>query len=648
MRLARRRLPRASDYCALDTETYRGRAFLLSTPVRVYQLSGWDDFLAACLETERKRFVWWNLDYDVTALFKWLPRELVERLTIQCSGKIGDTYAEYLPGKYLRLSRKGAYSLRFYDLYYFYQSSLDSAAEKYLGERKLELPEGLIANLSPSVYLANKALVDEYAIRDAALTQRLCDRVVENMREAGIMTRDLFSPGHLAKTLLRQRKIVPTATPKDWREAAVAAYYGGRTEILGRGHYSKVRIYDLHSAYPSAIAQLPDFTQARCSWSRFEPPKGTYYLARVRVTTEPGTWQPFPWRGADDSLVYPALSDSALWLTSPEIEAARECGFIRSIEFERVLEVYAPKQSRLRDLVLELYEQRQRDSGASQIAKLILNSLYGVFAERRSNFVPVSFPTAFRQLEREQANALLESFARECETRCKYARRYWLRECGCSICNAVRFSARKLRARFRGQDHGALLEHNGTFYRREDRSGRLSCPIQAAMITGQVRAMLTRAVAHVGTSRVLATFTDSVFVLPGGKAPAPRGKGLGEWELEYNGPVTIVGCGIYAREDQDKARGHRLNSSLSESLANARGPIVATQSLDRLTVGRMIRLPFRDFASLNILADASRGLDVNMDDKRVWPRYWRSGREVLEGRMLSHPLTIHKGRPINA
>lgn len=648
MKLDKRKLPRGSDYCALDTETFRGRAFLLSTPKRVYQLAGWQDFLDACLEIGKRRFVWWNLDYDVTALFKWLPRDLIEQLTIQCGGKIGDTYVEYLPGKYLRLARKGAYSLRFYDLYYFYQSSLDHAAEKYLGERKLELPDGLIAHLSPRVYQEHKALVDEYAIRDAALTQRLCDRVVENMREAGIMTRDLFSPGHLAKTLLRQRKIVPTATPQDWRDAATAAYYGGRTEILGRGTFPKVRIYDLHSAYPSAIAQLPDFTQARCSWSRFEPPKGTYYIARVRVTTRRGPWQPFPWRGADDALVYPSLVESTLWLTSPEIEAARECGFIERIEFENVLCVYAPKQSRLRDLVLELYEQRQRDSGASQIAKLILNSLYGVFAERRSNYVPVSFTTAYKQLEREHANAMLESFARECEQRCKHARRYWLRECECSICNAVRYSARKLRAKFRGRDYGPLLEHDGTFYRREDRSGRLSCPIQAAMITGQVRAMLTRAVAHVGPSHVLATFTDSIFVLPGGKAPAPRGKELGNWELEYSGPVTMVGCGIYARSDKDKSRGHRLSASLTDSLARARGQIVATESLDRLTVGRIIRLPFRDYAALNILSDSERGLDVNMDDKRLWPRSWRSGREVLSDRMRSHPLAILRGRPIDA
>ena len=44
---------------------------------------------------------------------------------------------------------------------------------------------------------------------------------------------------------------------------AYRSYYGGRFEILKRGFIGKGYLYDINSAYPYALTQIPDLSKGK-------------------------------------------------------------------------------------------------------------------------------------------------------------------------------------------------------------------------------------------------------------------------------------------------------------------------------------------------------------------------------------------------
>ena len=75
-----------------------------------------------------------------------------------------------------------------------------------------------------------------------------------------------MSSVYLAEKVLINNKIdIPKfdSIPYEIQEMAYRSYYGGRFEILKRGFVGKAYLYDINSAYPYAITQIPDLSKGK-------------------------------------------------------------------------------------------------------------------------------------------------------------------------------------------------------------------------------------------------------------------------------------------------------------------------------------------------------------------------------------------------
>ncbi len=177
--------------------------------------------------------------------------------------------------------------------------------------------------------------------------------------------------------------------PPEVARAARFAYAGGRFEMFKYGHSDKpVWEYDINSAYPAAIAKLPNL--ARGVWQRHEGDPGDRPFAVYRVTVTTGELvapNPLFFRTRKGSICYPPVVTG--WYWSPEIAATRK--YLEKYGGEMVIHeawefVRDPDAPLPFDFVGSMYAKRQvakRNKEGVQIAyKLTLNSLYGKLAQQ--------------------------------------------------------------------------------------------------------------------------------------------------------------------------------------------------------------------------------------------------------------------------
>jgi DNA polymerase type B, organellar and viral len=164
-------------------------------------------------------------------------------------------------------------------------------------------------------------------------------------------------------------------------ELVKEAYYGGRFEISCTGHIpGPVYEYDINSAYPAAMMQLP--CPVHTKWKRVVRPKGTVYIAELVFEHPSNTLcAGFPFRTADHRIRFPLRGRGVYW--SVEIEAARKLG--AKVEFISVWEAEKCCDCHPYSWVEPLYNYRKSiDKGTrGKAIKLGLNALYGKLAQRK-------------------------------------------------------------------------------------------------------------------------------------------------------------------------------------------------------------------------------------------------------------------------
>lgn len=208
----------------------------------------------------------------------------------------------------------------------------------------------------------------------------------DRVSRAGYRPPQWLGPGSVAAQALRRHKVVEGRPPPDqdldpWLAHGVAqAYYGGRVETAVVGRYpGPVYYYDLNSAYPAALVDLPCLAHAR--WVEVEAPGTPWALCLLRWRLPKGTrWGPLPGRPMwSVPLRYPRRHQGWYWWR----EAA---GMADQVEVMRVWELERDCDHRPFAWVPELYQRRQdlRAAGdpAEYALKLVLNSTYGKLAQR--------------------------------------------------------------------------------------------------------------------------------------------------------------------------------------------------------------------------------------------------------------------------
>lgn len=369
-----------------------------------------------------------GIGYDAAQILRGIKQATLRQIMNPRQGKNGPCYTYwgdyaiiYQQGQFLRVARvdrggpkpailKGS-SRTVYETLGFFQCSFVKAIENWcigtteeralIAENKLQRAE--FAKLTDQII--------EYCKLECRSLAMLMTEFREVCTTAGISPRQWSGAGWLASALLDKhavakrpltaREIAAQAEKKsaknskppalrrpernrDFELAANHAYYGGRFEVSRIGLIQgPVHEYDLRSAYPAAMRNLPCPMHTR--WEHrpraTQLPSGELYLAKVSFShADGGPWCGLPFRH-NRSLFWPYQGTG--WYWSPEIEAAQRCLHADTV-MRNLWIARCECNCQTFDWVEVLYNERKRigsDTRGYPI-KLGLNSLYGKLAQR--------------------------------------------------------------------------------------------------------------------------------------------------------------------------------------------------------------------------------------------------------------------------
>jgi len=253
----------------LDTEAYPdGKCFLICTSLgdSFTNVSIPDMFFSR--KYRGKNFVVYNLKYDSGALLQHLKKPELKELQTTDNVKVAGYSYRTLGNKCLVI-RKGKNSVHIFDMLNFYNSSLNAAAKKYLGEEKIDLDPTLF---SKEFVKDNIKQIEEYCIQDSILVAKLAEILIKRFEKMGVYPKKLYSVAYIAYQYF-STKCINIVVKKFWDSDkellgfALRSYNGGKFEVTkkGQGHFFE---YDISSAYPSVMRDLVDIRHGRAIHSK--------------------------------------------------------------------------------------------------------------------------------------------------------------------------------------------------------------------------------------------------------------------------------------------------------------------------------------------------------------------------------------------
>lgn len=368
-----------------DTETIDGKATIAANSERWEEITCWEDALCflAGPQARGNRNLWWNLDYDVTAVLKWVPgilEEVVEEGFYVDNEENPTLQISYIPHKMLKIRRWDSVTVYHYDLLQFFRCGLDYASRRYLDREPPEIKEDR-ADLF-SHYDTQE--IGEYCQWDATATRDLGVWYFKSLHELDLYPKHLISSGNLAERFVLQKGNVPTwrDNPKKINQFFWKALRGAWVDVWKKGHFEEVYKYDLKSAYPAVINDLPDFRQGE--WLKNVHPED--YDIGVALIELNHTQDSIPCLPTffDMRNVYPHLDQPVrIWATFSEVRRYQQTGDIDIIEsygFHPTND-NKPWESLVQKL-LKLKNERQGEGGLYMATKAIINSFYGKTVQR--------------------------------------------------------------------------------------------------------------------------------------------------------------------------------------------------------------------------------------------------------------------------
>lgn len=281
-----------------------------------------------------------------------------------------------------------------WDVWRFFQSSFVKALERWkVGtekERALIAREKARRGNFKAIGRREKA----YCQLECRLLACLVRQLVDAHEEEGLRLQSYYGPGSTAAVVLKEHGEQRAVYPREMAHAVMCAYFGGRFETSRVGPVTAKRLYayDIASAYPAAMTELPCLRAGHGRWTwKPEGPgmrlarKGEVALVRFRVEPHKdacAAWGPLPHRMPDGNIVFPVVSAGG-WAWNEEFAAA--CMLHPGVRsegawvWERSCDCEPPWRKR----IVELYERRLAWGKAARglVLKLALNSLYGKSAQ---------------------------------------------------------------------------------------------------------------------------------------------------------------------------------------------------------------------------------------------------------------------------
>lgn len=346
-------------------------------------------------------------NYDANMIIKSLHRNAKEQLHkagfVRLKKVDGTAYRiQFHPGKWFHVTRyeagyhptknhRAKVSVRIYDIFTFFGKSFVKAYTELVGPVPQEVVEGKAQrNDFASLGIEH---VERYWRLEIAMLVQLAHALRRNLYGAGLRISQWHGPGALASFVLRRERIDESmaVTPDAVREASRYAYAGGRFEIFQLGRtLGPIYAVDINSAYPNAIAKLPNLTRGVWSYSEAPTRVARFGVYRVRLLPSatgsfferaPG---PLFHRDRMGNISFPWITDG--WYWSPEIRSLMQHCPSDRYEIVEGWEYTGYGTDKPFEFIEATYETRRewKDKGnpSEWALKLMMNSIYGKMAQR--------------------------------------------------------------------------------------------------------------------------------------------------------------------------------------------------------------------------------------------------------------------------
>lgn len=325
--------------------------------------------------------------YDINMMLQDVPLSGLYRLrdTGRCFYR--DYNLRWRPGKCFSVhDRNTDRRIMLWDVFAFFQTSFVRTLRSWNLDDHPKFETIVSEKLRRSVFQWHeREAIREYCGYELELLVTLMGRFHEALKVADLPLTRWDGPGAVAATLFKRHKTHDhqqntLETVPALNRLAQHAYAGGRIEALRFGnHDGPIYVYDINSAYPAAIAELPSLRHAQWTHRKGQPKKfRPLSLYHVELGDGKDVTSPLFWRDDKGAIHFPFPAEG--WYWTPEAQLAAElfpecCRIVEAYE-------YQPGDNTLPfSWVPELYrlrrEWKQQDIAAEKCLKLGLNSLYG-------------------------------------------------------------------------------------------------------------------------------------------------------------------------------------------------------------------------------------------------------------------------------
>ena len=635
-----------------DTETQKGNAFIACTfdgkNENTFFISNQSDVIQffVYLHTQTKIGFCYNLEYDISSLIKYFGQKTlidfyVEKpITFKYEGSqyelsgfikkfIKISKLKTISGEKEKTSRESTF---FYDIcqYYEYQS-LDKASEKYLKEKKDDIPKEWKKNML-KYFKSHKNKIIEYCKKDTRLTYRLVEHFFGMLIAAGIISKKqigklrYYSYGYIAKKFIGKKAKIFPLNDEIVNNFLQNFYFGGRIELMQRGYFPKVYLYDINSAYGSGLANLKNITGYQFAQRVDE--SADYFFVDCNFQIPENYILPVPKKFKNWK--YPFGTGRAI-LDKRTFYNTMSCGKI--LHVRKCLNIYAEEHYPFREIVHKLYTQRLKSESHKIIFKNLINSYIGKLNEKakQKTFIPDDKQDFMMNMlsDWNQATLFFENEIRHCNCGC-YEREKIRETCRCPVCLEYKKKYEKIKEPPKFYHLG-----NKMFYSVEKLKQKTHPIYNALVVSGMRNSLYEQGLSL--DNNIIGFFTDAIFTT---SPIAHTSNKLGEFAEKYKGWLYIIGGGVYETAQGTKIRGYHQNLSLVDyAQKNKNKDEFAIPSLIRMGIGRAVG-DIASFHKFNELTETPRIMNVNFDTNRIWEKQFQNFGESLKKNITSVPIKI--------
>jgi hypothetical protein len=295
----------------------------------------------------------------------------------------------------LRIKDKNNNKWQFRDSSYLLKESLADLCKSFNPPtKKLKMPVKPEGMTTIEHYNQNKTLWQEYCMNDcislAQILEIFNDILINQI--GGCI--GITASSTALRTWRKKFQKYPLPTYYTWNDFIRLGYYGGRCEVFNMYAPATAYYYDVKSMYPSVMVNniypmsRPERVKYRDAWDCV----GKCGFMECDVTTPENLYIPLlPYRNpVNNKLLFPLGNWTAVYEFSL-IEKALELGY--KIKPHRTIEF---KGDYLFDeYVKTIYPYKENNTGAlKNVAKLLMNGLYGKFGERSQRELIITDPEA--------------------------------------------------------------------------------------------------------------------------------------------------------------------------------------------------------------------------------------------------------------